>query len=458
MMSATTDITEIRPVDLVITEALLQRSERAPEIQAEMAAFCELSEMLAAASPRETLQRFSEVVLHLCNAGSAGISLLKHDGAGQTIIRWETISGALASYKGDERPRNFSPCGLCLDAGASILISGPERAFVYLNTMTPAISEELIIPLHDNAKRPLGTLWIAHHDPTRRFCANDARILQQFAVQVVLALKLLREEKARRTALTMLESHKTAHQTVALDLVEERHRREQAEISESGIRQALIAKDAVIMEVHHRVKNTIQMVGNLLSLQARASYSAEVRTALEDCHERLNVLAKVHELLYRSASSAQEILMPSLLQAVGDALRQAFADMSDRVELHVTSDQIVLPADDAIPMILLANEVITNAYKHAFPDGASGEITVFLRCLPNNTVLLQITDHGIGIRSNAETGLGLKLIRSFSAQLRGKLTYAKPADTMGTVVTLTIGRRPGEGTNGLNAATPLPPL
>lgn len=440
MMSATTRDAEIRAADLLITEELWQRPERASDLRAEIAAFCELSEMLAAAPPRETLHRFPEVARRLCNAGSAGVSLLKNTGAGQTVIYWEAISGALASYKGDERLSSFSPSGLCLDAGAPILISQPERVYDYLNAIRPPIAEELIVPIHDNAKRPLGAFWIAHHDPTSYFCANDARVLQQLAVQLVLALKLLREGKEHRTAIALLESHKAAQRAVALDLAEERRRREQAEISESGIRQALISKDAVIIEVHHRVKNTLQMAGNLLALQARASSSAEVRAALEESYERLHVLAKVHELLYRSANSAQEILMPSLLQAVGDALRNSFSEMSGRVELRVQSDQIALPADDAIPTILLANEVITNAYKHAFPDGGSGEITVSLHRLPDNALQLQITDNGVGMRSIAETGLGLKLVRSFSAQLRGVLTYAKPAGVTGTAVTLTIHR------------------
>ena len=80
---------------------------------------------------------------------------------------------------------------------------------------------------------------------------------------------------------------------------------------------------------------------------------------------------------------------------------------------EVTSDQIMLPADDAIPMALLANELMTNAYKHAFPDGASGEITIDLRCAPENAADSADHDNGIGMRpSNGESGLGVELIRT----------------------------------------------
>jgi two-component sensor histidine kinase len=106
-------------------------------------------------------------------------------------------------------------------------------------------------------------------------------------------------------------------------------------------------------------------------MDARATSSEEVRSSLQASNGRLCLLAKVHEPLYASASSTQEVLLPTLFQALGDALRQSFAEMSDRVRLQVTCDPVELPAEQAIPLTLLANELITNAYKHAFPQGAA---------------------------------------------------------------------------------------
>lgn len=442
MNTSTIADVKIRPVDLLITSALLHRPEHAPDLQAEVAAFRELSGILD--DPRVAFRRFLEIALHLCNAGTCGISLLRdkgYAGGGQPALHWEAVSGALASHEGAETPRDSSMCGLCLDEGTTILVSRPERAFPYLSETRPAIVESLIVPLYDNARKPLGTLWVAHHDSISGFCSNDARIVEQLAAQLVLALKLLEEAKEHREVLVLLESHKMAQRSGANDLAKERGRRERAEASESGIRQALLFKDAVIQEVHHRVKNTIQIAGSLLSLQARTTSSAEARVALQEGYRRLHVLAKVHELLYSSANSVQEILMPKLLRAMGDGLRQSFAEKSAQVRLRVTSDQILLPPDDAIPMALLANELMTNAYKHAFPDGASGEITVNLRYAPEKAVILQISDNGIGMPSGSgENSLGLELIRSFAAQLQGTLSFAKPVDAAGTAVTLTIHR------------------
>ena len=295
----------------------------------------------------------------------------------------------------------------------------------------------------------------------RRFL-DDARV-EQLAGQLVLGLKLLEQARQHRHTLALLESHRLAQRALAHALAEERSRREQVEAPERGVGQALVFKDTVIRELHQRVRNTIQIAASLLSLHARATPSAQVRSTLQESYGRLRLLAKVHELLYASADGAQEILLPTLLRAMGDALRQSFAEISGRVSLRVTSDQIVLSPDDAIPMALLANEVMTNAYKHAFPGSSSGEIAVSVSSAPENAVILHITDNGIGMRSSsAESCLGLKLIRAFAAQLHGTLAFGRPVEAAGTAVTLTIhrgakrGHEPDRG--AFNVASTMPAL
>jgi two-component sensor histidine kinase len=432
------------PADLLITDALLQRPERVPNLRAEVAAFGELSQILAV-DPRHAVRRFTQVALRLCDAGSAGLSLLRPNGSGHTDFEWEVVSGAMDAHEGDATPHNFSPCGLCLDAGTTILLSRPEREFTYLSRVRPTIFEALYVPLYDNARKALGVLWIVQHDPVARFCVNDVRIMEQLAIQMVLALKLVRQAGAHRSALASLESQRTVQQTVTRHLVEERNRRERAEVSEHGIRQAMVFKDAVIQEAHHRVKNTLQIAASVLSLHANATSSPEVQAALQDSFARLHLLAKVHQLLYTQADTLQEIPMSTLLQAVGDALQRSFTGLSSRVELRITSEALSLTADDAIPLALLANEAITNAYKHAFPDGRRGEIAADLSRDGDKTLILRIADTGIGMRSDgAKGGLGLKLIRSFAEQMQGVLTFVSPLDGTGTTLTLTIRKAVGQ--------------
>jgi two-component sensor histidine kinase len=164
-----------------------------------------------------------------------------------------------------------------------------------------------------------------------------------------------------------------------------------------------------------------------------------VRTALLDSYARLQLLAKVHELLCTTTDSTQTVFMPRLLQTLVDGLRPSFVGTSAHVSLQLTSDPIALPVEQAIPLALLANELVTNAYKHAFPNDASGAITVNLQQTPENGLSLRIADTGIGLYSTgSEISMGLKLMRILAAQLRGTLTIATPPEGSGTAITLTI--------------------
>lgn len=435
---------ENRLPDLFVTKAMLRRRKGAPNLQAEATAFCELSKILAD-DPWVAVRHLLEVARGFCQAGSAGLSLLRHDSAGQPIVHWEAISGVLAAHTGTDTPRDSSPCGLCLDTGATILVSRPDRAFTSLRDIQPSIVEDLIVPLYDKASKPLGTLWIAHHDSGSRFCSDDARIVEQLAAQSVLALNLLQQATEHRYALALLESHQMAqHHLLMHDLAEERELREHAQASESDSRRALVFKDAMMREVNHRTKNTLQAAASLLVLHARATASTQVRLALLDSYARLQLLAKVHELLYARTNGAQadgtqSVPMSGLLQTVAQGLRQSFAKTAAHVRLELTSDSVTLPVGQAISLALLANECVTNAYKHAFPNGSSGEISVSLRHAPENALILRIADTGIGLHlTGAEVGVGLDLIRTLAAELQGTLIFSTPPERTGTAITLTI--------------------
>jgi two-component sensor histidine kinase len=345
-----------------------------------------------------------DIARHLCGAGSAGLSVLRDDRGDRTVVHWQAVSGALADHEAIDTPRDHSPCGLCLDTGISILITRPARMFDQFSAMPPSIAEVLIVPLLDHTRRPLGTLWVAHHDANVHFHGDHVRIVEQLAAQLVLALKL---------------------QEQASD-------REQAEIDN---RQALRFKDAMIDEVNHRTKNTLQVASTLLSLQAQATASVEVREALQDGIARLQLLAKVHELLNVNVDREQSVLMPQLMQSLGHALRRPVA----HVALEIECDPMELPTQDAVALALLANEAITNAYKHAFPNEAPGVIMVKLQRLRTRAVMLRIEDTGIGlVLPDSGEGMGLALIRTFAAQLRGTLNMAGRGAGMGTLITLNI--------------------
>jgi two-component sensor histidine kinase len=368
MNTATRFHAEDRARDLTTDATTLLRREGEADPRLESAAWSQLSRALAA-DPSEALSCALEVARNLCHAGTAGLSLFKPDGANLPVVRWELVRGELARYEGLDTPVSSSPCGLCLDAGATILVSRPARAFAWLEDTRPAILEELIAPLQDSSDRVAGTLWIAHHDARSRCSADDVRILEQLASQIVLALRLQEDAKQREHALSVWQSLQVAQQALlSYDLTHEQSERRHAEAGEHEARRALMFKEAMIDEVNHRTKNTLQAASTLLSMQARVAASAEVRRALLDSRDRLQLLADVHALISSATDDSQTVLMPQLLQALCDALKQSFGSAVQGVSLELTADPISLPVKDAIAIALLSNETVTNAYKHAFAD------------------------------------------------------------------------------------------
>jgi two-component sensor histidine kinase len=137
--------------------------------------------------------------------------------------------------------------------------------------------------------------------------------------------------------------------------------------------------------------------------------------------------------------------MPQLLGIVVDVLRQSFAEHSGYVRVKVQADPVMLAAAAAVPLALIANEAITNAYKHAFKDACAGQLTVILRRLGDNGLVLQVSDNGAGLQVSSdgqqgfELGLGLTFIKAFALQLGGVICLSAPAQGRGTIMTVSIG-------------------
>ena len=435
MSSATNADLLNRPPDFYVPAAALPEGARPPNLRAETAAIREISRYLAK-DPGAAVRHLLDIARHLCGAGSAGLSLLRQDSAAEANLRWQAVSGALAHHEAIYMPRERSVCGLCLATGIAIVVSRPERVFKRLTETPPLIAKVLIVPLYINASRPVGTLWVVHHDDNARFDRNDTRVLEQLAAQMMLALTLQEQASERRHALAMLESHQLAQRSLlSHDLHAERRLRENAEIEH---RQALMIKDAMIDEVNHRTKNTLQIASNLLALHARTTSVAPVREALLDSAARMQLLASVHALLHGEPGRTQSIFMPHLLQSLENALRETFGHVSAGVSLEIDCHPIELPAPQATALGLLANEAITNAYKHAFPNQAAGTITLKLQRSHDGSTMLRIEDDGVGFTKPGGKGVGQTLIRALASQLNGTLRVVGTGTAVGARITLTI--------------------
>ncbi|HEY4215801.1 MAG TPA: GAF domain-containing protein [Gemmatimonadaceae bacterium] len=171
--------------DVILHDELARRPGRAPNLQDENAAYIALSRQLES-GPTAVLQSLIDAAVSLCDAGTAGVSLLETGSDGVPLFRWTALSGRLAAAVNGTTPRDFSPCGVCLDRRAPIHLVHPERYFTYFQSAGVPFCEALVIPFYVNGA-PGGTIWIITHDNTRRFDMEDVRIMTRLATFTGLA-------------------------------------------------------------------------------------------------------------------------------------------------------------------------------------------------------------------------------------------------------------------------------
>jgi len=195
--------------------------------------------------------------------------------------------------------------------------------------------------------------------------------------------------------------------------------------AERSILASLREKEVLLKEIHHRVKNNMQIVSSLLSLQAREVTDPAVLELLAQSRGRILSMALVHEDLYQTGNLAQ-VDFRRYLGRLAERVRSGAAG-SGGARLELELDELALPVDQAIPLGLLCNELLTNAFKHAFPGGGPGLVRVTL-ANQAGAVLLEVRDNGVGLPPDfspqAGTTLGMHLVWGLAEQLRGEITAA----------------------------------
>ncbi|CAO3435945.1 AAA family ATPase [Azospirillum doebereinerae] len=189
---------------------------------------------------------------------------------------------------------------------------------------------------------------------------------------------------------------------------------------------ALEEKEALLKEVHHRVKNNLQLVTSLLNLQANRIADPAVAALFADSRDRVRSMALVHENLYRLGNFAR-VPMKAHLESVCAHLLRAYAAQGGMVRLATELEDLQLDLDRAVPCGLIVNELVSNALKHAFPDGRSGTIRVTL-AVTAEQASLSVVDDGVGLPDgyNVDTvdSVGLQLVCDLTSQLHGTLRHA----------------------------------
>ena len=195
--------------------------------------------------------------------------------------------------------------------------------------------------------------------------------------------------------------------------------------AEQALQSSLRDKEALLSEVHHRVKNNLQVVTSLLRLEAGRNAHPQTRSVLGDMQGRIHSMALLHESLYRSGTFASIDLGGYLRQLSSQSFR-ALAVAPGAIQLQLDLASVQVEMDQALPCGLLVNELLSNCLKHGFPDGRSGEVRVELHALDAGRQLrLRVSDTGVGLPEDFESrrshSLGLQLVSDLAGQLQGTL-------------------------------------
>ncbi|MCB9136613.1 MAG: hypothetical protein H6636_14405, partial [Anaerolineales bacterium] len=191
-------------------------------------------------------------------------------------------------------------------------------------------------------------------------------------------------------------------------------------------------KEVLLKEIHHRVKNNLQIISSLLNLQSNYVKDPGSLRALHDSQARVRSMALIHEKLYQSNSLAK-IDFGEYVQSLAKDLFRSYQRSLGEIELKVEAAEIALDLDYAIPCGLILNELLTNALKYAFPKGRKGQLWIELTILPDQRVCLKVADNGIGLPEGFDltksSSLGLQLVRNLVSQIEGKLELQRSGGT-----------------------------
>lgn len=354
---------------------------------------------------------FVQIASDICNAPIAAINFIDCD-------RHWTLTGIAHGAK--VLPLNHSICAQAILQSDMFVI--PDLSSDMRFQDNPLVRDDPKLRFYASAvlQTPaglsIGTVCVL--DQTPRPEGLSAR--QRFTLQALA-----------RQIMTLLELRRAT-----LDISRGNSARDRLQVS-------LNEKDVLLKEVHHRVKNNLQLISSLLNLQASRISDPIVSSLFEDSRNRVRSMAMVHENLYKAGNFA-EIAMQAHILTLCSHLQRAYS--RSRVDIVADSADVMLGLDQAISCGLIINELVSNALKHAFPDERAGKITVEFSLSQDGTCTLVVADDGVGLPGDLNVpeaeSLGLQLVRDLVDQLDGVL-FVRRAEGMRFTVTFGDGRSMG---------------
>ncbi|SNR65841.1 Two-component sensor histidine kinase, contains HisKA and HATPase domains [Maribacter sedimenticola] len=198
------------------------------------------------------------------------------------------------------------------------------------------------------------------------------------------------------------------------------------------IENALVEKDSLLKEIHHRVKNNLQMVSSLLSLQTKNTTSKAAIEALEEGKSRVKAMALIHQKLYQN-DDLSVIEMQGYIESLINSIQSVYKKGGHNINIAIDAEGVELDIDRAIPFGLILNELVSNSFKYAFPhDDSNGKIYIHLRKMVGKEGFFEYTDNGIGLPDDSEerakSSMGFRLMSRLANQLQTTLNTDKTTD------------------------------
>ena len=194
--------------------------------------------------------------------------------------------------------------------------------------------------------------------------------------------------------------------------------------TENKIKASLKEKEVLLKEIHHRVKNNLQVMSSLINLQARYITDEQALQTLKEIQNRIQSMALIHEKLYQSEDMVR-INFREYIQSLTAYLYQTYGVQLVAITLKSNVDDIFLDIDTAVPCGLIVNELVSNSLKHVFTEGMKGEIHIDFHLDTDNQLTLTVSDNGVGFPQDLDfrktESLGLRLVVMLTEQLEGTI-------------------------------------
>ncbi|MGC1342605.1 MAG: ATP-binding protein, partial [Candidatus Binataceae bacterium] len=395
---------------------LQSRPTRPPNYEAEHRALAILATEMAE-NPRNMLQKVVEIAVELCEADTAGISILEGD-----VFRWESLAGVFAARRNNTMPRDASPCGVCIDQNTTQLMYLADRCFPAL-AAEPRFVEALLVPFQHDGK-PVGTVWIVAHTEQRKFDREDERVVRTLARFASAGWQLWRAYK------------------------------NEAELSRS--------KDQFLAMLGHELRNPLAAIlsANDLMQTIGIDDSRAVKAMGVVARQSQHLSRMVDDLIDLTRISHGKLklqkerveLRAALDQAV-DTTRAQIESRQHRLSVNISTTPIVLSADPVRLSQMLAN-LLDNAAKYT-PNG--GEISITAE-LADDQVFISVRDTGFGIpkdqidkifdlfmqvdtlptTTSRGLGMGLSLVRNLAELHGGSVDAVSAGPAQGSIFTLRL--------------------